>query len=165
MVGGAPGGPYQKLPKPLKQSKTTKTTKTIKNHQNLMEIKGNGRGCPRGALPQTTKTTKTSKNNQNHKNKQKPPNLMEIKRKWQGVHQGSGVGSDGAERKIVGGAPGWPYHKPPKPQKQLKTNKTSKTRKNNQNHQNDQTPPNLMEIRENGKAYPREAVGDLMGLK
>ena len=42
--------------------------------------------------------------------------------------------------------------------------------KNHQNHQHKQKQPkppkpNLMEIKGNGKGYPREAVGDLMGLK
>ena len=62
----------------------------------------------------------------------------------------------GNQRKMVVGAPGGALPK---------TTETTKTNKNNQNHQNHQKPPNLMETKGNGKRYPREAVGDLMGLK
>ena len=61
---------------------------------------------------------------------------------------------DGNQWKMVGGATG----------ALPKTTKTTNTSKNNRNHQNHKKPTNLMEIKGNGK-YPREAVGDLMGLK
>ena len=50
-----------------------------------MEIKGNGRGCPRGALPKTTKTIKQKQ--------AKPPKPQKTtksdgnQRKWYGVLQ------------------------------------------------------------------------------
>ena len=62
MVGDAPGGPYHKQPKPV-----SKQNQNHQNHHkpsNLMEIKGNGRGCHRGTL--TTKTSKNHQNNQKH---------------------------------------------------------------------------------------------------
>ena len=104
-----------------------------------MQIKENGRGCPRGALPKTTKTIKQKQ--------AKPPKPQKTtksdgnQRKWYGVLQ-------------VG--PTKNYKKTPKPSTQAKTTKTTKTIKK---------PTNLMEIKRNGKGYPREAVGDLMGLK
>ena len=81
------------------------------NHQkspNLIEIKGNGRECPRATLPKTTKTTKTSKHNQNHQNHlQKLANLMQTK----GIDRGC-------------------------PNQQNHQNKQTKTTKNHQKHQN-----------------------------
>jgi hypothetical protein len=65
----------------------------------------NGRVCPRGP----------TKNHQNHQHKQKQPKPPKpsktnksngSQRKWQGVPQGSGGGSDGIERKLGEGAPG-----------------------------------------------------------
>ncbi len=59
MVGGATGGPYQQQRTPVINNNQNNQTLA-----NLMDIKGNGRGCPRG--PTT--------NHQNTKQKQpKPP--------------------------------------------------------------------------------------------
>jgi hypothetical protein len=64
MVGGAPGGPYQKHRKPLSK-KQPKQPKTLAN---LMEIKGNGRGCPKGPYHKPPKPLNTNtQNQQNHK--------------------------------------------------------------------------------------------------
>ena len=86
---GWPWAPYHKPPKPL-----SKNNQNNQNHQkraNLMEIKRNGRGCPRKILPTTTKTSK-----QNHSKQQKTlANLMEIKGNGRVCPEG-------------------PYHKPPK---------------------------------------------------
>ena len=38
--------------------KTTKTIKTNKNHQHLVEMKGNGKGCPRGTVVDLMETTR-----------------------------------------------------------------------------------------------------------
>ena len=65
----APGRPYQQSPKPQKPPTQSKNNQNHQNHQkplNLMGVKGNGRGCPRGALPQTSKTSKNKHNHQTH---------------------------------------------------------------------------------------------------
>ena len=66
--------PYQK------QQKIIKKQPKPPQPSNLMEIIGNGRVSPKGALPKNTKPTKTNKNKQNHQNHQTPPNLLEIKK-------------------------------------------------------------------------------------
>jgi hypothetical protein len=66
------------------------TAKTIKQKQpqqaktlaNLMEIKGNGRGCPKGPYHKPPKPL--SKNSQNHQNHQTRTNLMEVNRNGRG---------------------------------------------------------------------------------
>ena len=63
-------------------------TANHQNHQkppNLMEIRRNGRGCPKGALPKTTKTIKQKQ----LKPWSKSPNLMEIKKTGRGALGGA----------------------------------------------------------------------------
>jgi hypothetical protein len=70
--------------------KTTKTTKQKHLKQpktlgNLMEIKGDGRGCVKGPYHKPPKPV--SKNNQNHTNHQKQANLIDIERNGRGCHR------------------------------------------------------------------------------
>jgi hypothetical protein len=44
-------------PNHKKSLKTTKTTNTNKNHQNLMEMQGNGKGYLRGTVVDLMETT------------------------------------------------------------------------------------------------------------
>jgi hypothetical protein len=73
--------PRRTLPTTAKTSKH-KQPKQAKTPANLMEIKGNGRGCPKGPYHKPPQTL--SKNNQNHQNHQKRANLMEINRNGRG---------------------------------------------------------------------------------
>jgi hypothetical protein len=57
-----------KPPKPPKHAKTSKTTNHHQKPQNLMEIKGHGRNCPKGGVyqkppktPRQAKSTETIK--------------------------------------------------------------------------------------------------------
>ena len=77
-----------------------------------MEIKGNGRVSPKGALPKNTKPTKTNKNKQNHQNHQTPPNLIDIKKGMVGDAPPTKKPSNTIKRKWL---------KPPKPSNTTKS--------------------------------------------
>jgi hypothetical protein len=85
-----------------------------------MEIKGNGRGCPRGPYHKAPKPL--SKNIQNHQNHQKLANLMDINKNGRGCprekqKQPKQPKTLANLMEIKGngkGCPTVPYHKPPK---------------------------------------------------
>jgi hypothetical protein len=145
-------------------AKTTKQkqAKQAKTLANLMEIKGHGRGCPRGPYHKPPKPL--SKNSRNHQNQQKRANLMEINKNGRAcprrtlpTTQKTTKQKQPKQAKTLAnlmeikgngrGCPRGPYHKPPKP-----------LSKNSRNHQNQQKRANLMEINKNGRACPRRTL-------
>ena len=135
-----------------KNSETTKQKqpKQAQTLANLMEIKGHGRGCPKGPNHKPPKTL--SKNNQNHQHHQKRANLMEIHRNGRGCprrtlpktrkttkqKQPKQAKTLANPMDIKGngrGCPKGPDHKPPKTtkQKQPKSPKTPKASKSDGN--------------------------------
>jgi predicted metal-binding protein len=120
-----------------------------------MEIKGNGRGCPKGPYHKPPKPLST--NTQNQQNHKKRANLMEINRNGRGCpretlpkttktikqNQPKQAKTLANLMEIKGNGRGWPkvpYHKPPQP-----------LSKNRHNHQNHPKRANLMEINRNGE--------------
>ena len=178
----------QKHPKPPKPPKTnksdgnqqkwlgvppedpTKTQNTTKHKQpkqantlaNLMENKGNGRGCPKGPYHKPQKPS--SKNIHNHQKHTKRANLMEIKRNGREVPPGTLPKTTKTIKQkqpkqlqtlanlmeIKGNRRGWPkvpYHKPQLP-----------LSKNIQNHQHHKKRENLMDVARDGWGCPQRAL-------
>ena len=125
---GGRGCPRETLPKTAKTTKQ-KQPKQAKTLANLMEIKGNGRGCLKGPYHKPPQTL--SKNSQNHPNHQKRANLMEINKNGRGYprrtlpktqktikpKQPKQAQTLANLMEIKGngrGCPKGPYHKPPK---------------------------------------------------
>jgi hypothetical protein len=138
--GGSDGIERKNGGKPPTPPKPPKTSKT------LCFFKGNGRGY----LQETVGNLMGIRRKQKGAAQGSCCGLDGIQREWQGLPLGNRGGFDGNQRKMVGGPPG-----------NLTKNHTNhqKPPKTTKNHQN------LMEIKGNGKGYPREAVGDMMELK
>ena len=148
--GGSDGIERKNGGKPPTPPKPPKTSKT------LCFFKGNGRGY----LQETVGNLMGIRRKQKGAAQGSCCGLDGIQREWQGLPLGNRGGFDGNQRKMVEVAPKETLPKITQTTKTTKNHqKLAKPPKTTKNHQN------LMEIKGNGKGYPREAVGDMMELK